>query len=282
MAARPLVLPEPFDGEANWEQWDYHFQNVVSVNEWDDGQKLKWLKVRLTGRAQIAFQRLPETTRNDYDAATKALKDRFEPASRKPRYQAELQTHRKKKRESWADFAEDLRLLADKAFPEFQDGARERLALNAYVAQLDHPQVGFGVKQRSPETLDAAVTVMLELEACLTPRATVSWVELELEATPTKETSTVAAVSSTDKLASLVEKLVDRVERLKQVQTRGNMPGPRGWRSGRSDRRQPMQRPPRTNGLDFARRYRDTACWSCGEMGHLASQCQESPRQQGN
>ena len=74
MAARPLVLPEPFDGEANWEQWDYHFQNVTSVNEWDDGQKLKWLKVRLTGRAQIAFQRLPRATRNYYDAATKALR----------------------------------------------------------------------------------------------------------------------------------------------------------------------------------------------------------------
>ena len=145
---------------------------MASVNEWDDVQKLKWLKVRLTGRAQIAFQRLPEATRNDYAAATKALKDKFEPGSRKPRYQAELQTRRKKKGESCADFAEDLRLLADKAFPEFQDGARERLALNAYLAQLDHPQVGFGVKQRSPETLDAAVTATLELEACLTPRAT--------------------------------------------------------------------------------------------------------------
>ena len=165
------MLSEPFDGEANWEQWDYHFQNVASVNEWDDGQKLKWLKVRLTGRAQIAFQRLPKATRNDYDAATKALKDRFEPGSRKHRYQVELKT-RRKKGESWADFAEDLRLLADKALPEFQDGARELLALNTYLAQLDHPQVEFGVNQRSPETLDAAVTATLELEACLTPRAT--------------------------------------------------------------------------------------------------------------
>ena len=136
MAARPVVLPEPFNGNSSWEQWDYHFQNVAAVNEWDDDDKLKWLKVRLTGRAQIAFQRLPEDTRNDYDEATKALKERFEPKSRKSRYQAELQSRRKKKTESWADFAEDLRHLADKAFPEFEETARERLALNAYLAQL--------------------------------------------------------------------------------------------------------------------------------------------------
>ena len=242
----------------------------------DDEQKLKWLKVRLTGRAQIAFQRLPEATRGHYAAATKALKDRFEPASRKTHYQAELQARRKKKGESWADFAEDLKVLADKAFLEFEDGARERLALNAYLGQMDHPQVGFGVKQKAPETLDEAVTATLELEACLTPKATVSCVELEPESTPTKETSTVAAVSSTNKLVSLVEKLVDRVERLEQVQARGNLPSSRG---ARPDRRQPAQKLPRT---DLARRYRDTACWNCGRLGHFVSQCRESPRQQGN
>ena len=34
--ARPLVLPETFDGTGSW----------------DNGQKLKWLRVRMTGRAQ--------------------------------------------------------------------------------------------------------------------------------------------------------------------------------------------------------------------------------------
>jgi hypothetical protein len=77
----------------------------------------------------------------------------------------ELQTRRKKKTETWADFADDLRLLADKAYPELENEAKEMLALNAYLAQLDNSQVAFGVKQKVPQILDAAVTATLELES---------------------------------------------------------------------------------------------------------------------
>ncbi len=65
----------------------------------------------------------------DYQQATAALKERFEPASRKGRYQAgEFQTKRKKKTEGWADYAEDLRSLAGKAYPELDENAREQFA----------------------------------------------------------------------------------------------------------------------------------------------------------
>ena len=33
-AARPLVLPEPFDGTSNWDDWTFHFENVATVNGW--------------------------------------------------------------------------------------------------------------------------------------------------------------------------------------------------------------------------------------------------------
>ena len=76
------MLPEPFSGEGSWESWLYHFESVADVNDWDDGKKLKWLKVRLTGKAQTAFQRLPEE-------AKKALQERFEPKSRQSRFYAD-------------------------------------------------------------------------------------------------------------------------------------------------------------------------------------------------
>ncbi len=112
------------------------FTNASAVNEWDDAAKLKWLKVRLTGKAQTAFQRLPADTQESYSDAVKALKERFEPPSRRTRDQAELQTRRRKKDESWADLADNLRLLADKAYPDLEDKARERLA---YLALLENP-----------------------------------------------------------------------------------------------------------------------------------------------
>ena len=164
MASRPLVIPDPFTGEGKWEEWLFHFENVSDVNSWDEAQKLKWLKVHLTSRAQTAFQRLPLAARTDYKEAAKKLGERFEPKSRKTRYQAELQARRKRNSESWADLADDLRNLADKAYPELQDEARERLALNQYLQQLDQPQVAFGVKSKQPEKLDDAVSATLELE----------------------------------------------------------------------------------------------------------------------
>ena len=156
-AAKPVVLPETFDGTRNWEEWYFHFENVAAVNGWDDGQKLMRLRVRLTGRAQKALHRLPEASRTTYEATRAALKARFDPESRETCYQAEFRTRRRKAGEGWADFADDLRTLADKAYPTLQDEARERLSINAYLQQLTQPQVAFSVKQKRPETLDDAV-----------------------------------------------------------------------------------------------------------------------------
>ena len=254
---RPLVLPDAYSGEGSWSQWYFHFQNVVAVNGWDEGTQLKWLKVRLTGRAQTAFQRLPTETQQDLGQTVTALKERFEPASQKTRYQAELQTRRKKKSESWADLAEDLRLLADKAYPDLADNARERLALNAYLGQLDNPQVAFGVKQKTPENLDAAIAATLELESYLPPRATVAAMT---ESGPEELTTLtpVGAVSANtrcnEQLANLMEKLLDRVEKLEMAS-------------------RPRQRRPGGG----------VVCWNCGEPGHIRKFCRAPKREdQGN
>ena len=67
------MLPEPYDRQSSWEDWELHFEDVTAVNEWNAAQKLKWLRVRLTGRAQKALHRLPEEARASYRALTKVL-----------------------------------------------------------------------------------------------------------------------------------------------------------------------------------------------------------------
>ena len=170
MASKPAVVPEAFSGEetSSWREWIYHFESVADVNGWNDMAKLKWMKVRLTGRAQSVFQRLLAATTRDYDRTKKALKERFEPSSRKGRYQAELQARRKQKSEGWTDFADDLRLLADKAFPDLQEEAKDTLVLTYYLQQLDNPQLALTVRQHHPTTLDAAISAMLEIETYVT------------------------------------------------------------------------------------------------------------------
>ncbi len=83
---------------------------MVEINEWDEANQLKWLKVRLTARAQTAFQRLSAETKA---GTVDALKERFEPASSLSGRAPDT-----KKSENWADLAEDLQFQADKAYPQ--------------------------------------------------------------------------------------------------------------------------------------------------------------------
>ena len=67
--ARPPVVPELFTGEKSWDEWVDHFMSVAEVCGWDDANKLKWLRVRLSGRASTVFRRLPEDAKADYGRA---------------------------------------------------------------------------------------------------------------------------------------------------------------------------------------------------------------------
>ena len=115
----------------------------------------------------------------------------------------EFQTRTKRKSESWADFADELKSLVDKAYPELEEAARERLAVNQYLQQLEHPQVAFSVKQKRPAKLDEAVSATLEMEAyTLKPGRVVASVQGEEER---EGESAVAVVGAQDPLAVAVE-----------------------------------------------------------------------------
>ena len=109
--SRPVIVPEYFSGEGSYEDWIDQFESIAEINHWSEEQKLRWLKVRLTGRALMAYKKFPVTARASFKNAVKALQERFEPGSRRDLYLAEFQTRRKSKTESWPEFGEDLRLL---------------------------------------------------------------------------------------------------------------------------------------------------------------------------
>ena len=81
------------------------------MNEWqDDDVKLQWLKVRLSGKAQTAFERFPQDKKKSYEEAKKAMETHFEPQSRQEHYKVQFQLHLRTKDEPWLDFANNLKL----------------------------------------------------------------------------------------------------------------------------------------------------------------------------
>ena len=55
--------------------------------------------------------------------------------------------------------------LIDKGFPEPPDDAKEQLAFQTYLRQLEPPQLVFRVKQKSLTMFDTAVTATIAMES---------------------------------------------------------------------------------------------------------------------
>ena len=164
---RPVITPDAFAGEPaeSWDDWLNHFESVAKVNGWDENTCLLWLEVRLTGKAHNTWRRLSNEVKAEYSTVTAALRKRFKPDSRCEVYMAEFHTRKRNLGERWEELADNIRLLADKAFPELDEKARQQLSLNRYLTLLDKPDVALGVRQRRPKSVDEAVSCMLEIES---------------------------------------------------------------------------------------------------------------------
>ena len=267
---RPVVLPETFNGEGNWTEWFEHFESVAAVNGWQDRDKLLWLRVRLVGRAATAFRRVDDGARDSYADCIEALKEWFDPRSKRELYLAELLARKKRRSEDWATFAEDLKLLVDKAYPELQDDAREQLALTHYLGQLEQPQLAFSVKQRRPRTVDEAVRTTLEMESYLLPKSTrVARVE------ESQQGPTVGAINhgQPDAVMVMLEQIVKRIDSLEaklENLTKEN---------------QSLQKQKPADGQKGRGSQTQTGsvikCHRCGKPGHLAKGCLAPRPQQG-
>ena len=76
------------------------------------------------------------------------LRKRFEPDSRRELYAVKFQTRRRQKGELWAELVDNLRLFADKVFPDLEEPAKEQLSLDRYLSLLDGPQLALAVRQK--------------------------------------------------------------------------------------------------------------------------------------
>ena len=112
----------------------------------------------------------------------------------------EFQSHKKNKDEDWVTLEDELKVLASKAYPDWEDKACE-LVLNTFLNQISNPQVAFSVRQKHPETVEEAVdvTATIKMESYLGPKTShICQVEHG------EEVEAATAVSRPDPLAELL------------------------------------------------------------------------------
>ena len=154
-----------------------------------------------------------------------------------------------------ASYAEDLKTLVDKAYPDLQDAAREQIALTQFLLQIDNPQVAFAVRQQKPTTLDAAVTATLEMESYWNPKLDIAGVEAEVTPPTPAMGPTSDAVSAVipsarkqDSTQDLMKAFLDRMEKIEVELASSRSNGSRGEMLGRGNRQVQVQGPPRAVG----------------------------------
>ena len=262
--SRPVLTPDPYSGEGSWDDWIDHFESVAEVNKWDGAAKILWLRVRLTGRAQTAFKQLSDEARAAYADCKQALRERFEPDSKKELYLAEFQTRSKRATEGWAAFAEDLKVLANKAFPQLQNAAKEQLALNHYLGQLTNQQISFNVRQKRPRTLDEAVSATLELESYLVPAG--------LQAAAVPPSQVVSRVhQSQDTMMEMLGKIMERLDKL-EFADNATPSSRRSFQQPRHSAATQRRENP-TSRRENPTPKKPVVCHKCGKEGHFARGC---------
>ncbi len=113
--------------------------------------------------------------------------------------------------EDWVTFAEDLKQLVERAYPDLQEDAREQLVLTHYLGQLEHQQLAFSVKQKRPKTVDEAVNATLEMESYLLPKG--SGVTQVAEGYMSIEPVSLVH-GQNDAVMTLLQQVVDRMDQL--------------------------------------------------------------------
>ena len=161
----PVLLPEKFDGNQSFDDWVSHFECISKINGWNDDEKALWLKVHVTGKAYVAYNRFSHETQDSFTLMRAALRDRFEPPCKKELYKIEWDNRTKRVEEDWANFGDDVCALVDKAFPELCSEAKEELALFRFLTQLKPLQISLAVRQRRPKSVREAVHATLEFES---------------------------------------------------------------------------------------------------------------------
>lgn len=276
---RPVFMPETFTGTGReWSDWAEQFDLAAEVNNWDEGLKLKFMSLLLSGRARDMYSGLPGDAKNNYALLKAAMSRCFEPCDSDDWGRASFTSRRRRPNETAREFGNALRRLANRAYPSADDRTRDMLARDQFILHLATGDFRVSLRAAKPKTLEEAIELSSEmellrdLEQChVTPEAKVMGVS-------------VGKSSSEEQMGVLlgvVEGLRQDVASL-QTTVKNMQLAPRAPKPF-----QPTEHPGGERGRSVppsgatSQGYRDNGggCWECGCTKHIRRNC---PYLQGN
>lgn len=209
---RPVFMPETFTGTGReWSDWKEQFEMAAVVNNWNDGMKLKFMALLLSGRARDIYSGLSVEAKRSYVLLKDALGKCFEPCETAEWNRVSFSTRKRMPNETLREFGNALRRLATKAYSSVGADTQDLLARDHFIAHVGNGETRIRLRSVKPITLEEAINIASEyeliqgLEQCtITSDARV------------RELHISAAESKVDALTEVVDALRNEVQTLKK------------------------------------------------------------------
>lgn len=242
------IKPDTFDGTDDWDQYISHFENCAELGQWTERERALTLAACLKGQARVFYASLQAHFVCNYKSLVSKLEQRFGSARQQTRWLSRLQSRQRLPHEPIASFGDDIRLMAQKAYPSLDSNAQEMLALQQFYKAVSL-EMRCRLMDRETKNISDAVDVVERYEEIVgdsTDRRR-NVVRSAGHSDPNDQ-RTESTGKSENNLERTLKSIADRLEKLESRKT------------GQWPNRQQTPKDQRT-------------CFTCGSPDHFFRQC---------
>ena len=266
---RKVTVPPEFKGTESAQRWFARFELCSRCNEWDKDTMFNQVLPLMSGDAlDLILDKDPEDI-PDYDSVKELLIKEYDNSELREKYVQEFKCRKLKDGEEYSAFMRSLKILAKKAYPNFDEEPRNALVADRYREEMpEKVRSVLSLLSIEAEDLDQLVSETRRLsKATDSHRSTLSVASLST----TTEDKGASGGGGYDAVLAKLEEIQSHISGLQvsqgDMEVRINNLYSRPSTAGRS----------RRPGQDYTDMKSNSgfggSCWGCGGRGHVKKDC---------
>ena len=259
VSARP---PPRFSEDGDFVLWVQLFELYLEEAEIPPAKRVRELVSLLDDRPFRYVSQLGLLTSDSYETVRSELRKQYCPVADETEWQFRLQSRRQKSGETLAEFAGELRMLADRVYPDWKVEQRMEMVKNQFVQGVRSSSTQLALMKEKPKSLETALELAQTHEVVETAQKRLHAYQMVATLSKFDEDSVAGETGGTTNALQTneptLQELSRQVKQLSDTIARLTMRGPSNGRLRRSMQRQQRRAP---------------VCWGCGEQGHIQRNC---------